>query len=80
MSRAEVLARLPIVFGLQEEEAAASVGFGATKFREMVAAGAMPKPRLHGGRKVYDVDELRAAFKALPKDGGEEIDTWAGVG
>ncbi len=81
MTRGACLERLPIVFGLSEEEAAACVGIGATKFREMVQARRMPRPRRIDGRKVWDVDELRAAFKSLPHDGeAEEPDTWADVG
>jgi hypothetical protein len=46
----------------------------------MVAAGDMPKPRDLGGKLVYDVDELRGAFKAMPHQGGDvEVDTWADV-
>ncbi len=71
MGRSAVLARLPVVFGLSEEEAAAAVGLGATKFRELVTSGRMPKPRRIDGRKVWDVDELRATFKSLPHEGDE---------
>jgi hypothetical protein len=41
----------------------------------------MPDPRKIDGRLVYDVDELRAAFKAMPHDGDEAggIDTWSDV-
>ena len=73
---------LPIVFGLPELEAAAAIGVSQTKFREMVAAKLMPEPRLVSGKLVYDVDELRAAFKALPHRGeetGAREDTWADV-
>ncbi|WP_454915017.1 helix-turn-helix transcriptional regulator [Xanthobacter sediminis] len=78
--RADVLPTLPVVFGLGEVEAAAAVGISSTKFRELVDAGAMPRPRKVGGRLIYDVDELRAAFKALPRDKEEpEADTWADV-
>lgn len=78
-SRRDTLPRLPVVFGLAEYEAAAAVGLGTTKFREMVDDGRMPKPRLMGGRMVYDVDELRAAFKSFPHQDEErvEADTWA---
>lgn len=79
-TRREVLASLPVVFGLAEPEAAAAVGLGVTKFRELVLNRRMPRPRRIDGRLVYDVDELRAAFKSLPHEGGEdEIDTWADV-
>lgn len=79
MTRREIMPRLPIVFGLQEAEAAAAVGIGATKFRKLVEVGRMPKPRLLDHRLVYDVDELRAAFKAMPHEGEQASSTWADV-
>jgi hypothetical protein len=79
-TRQNALPTLPIVFGLPELEAAVSVGISPSKFRQMVAAGDMPKPRDVGGKLVYDVDELRGAFKAMPHQGGDvEVDTWADV-
>jgi hypothetical protein len=39
----------------------------------------MPKPRVLGSRRIWDVDDLDAAFKALPRE-GDEVNTWAGVG
>lgn len=69
MKRKEILETLPIVFGLDRFEAAASVGVSATLFDAMVAARTMPQPRVINSRRVWDVDELRAAFKALPKVG-----------
>jgi hypothetical protein len=80
-TRQGYLPTLPIVFGLPEIEAAVSVGVSPTKFRQMVVTGDMPKPRNLGGKLVYDVDELRVAFKAMPHQGGDvvEIDTWADV-
>ncbi len=79
-SRTKIVASLPIVFGLPEEEAAVSIGVSPTKFRELVARNLMPKPRKIDGRKSYDVDELRESYKSLPKE-GEDLgaDTWAGV-
>jgi predicted DNA-binding transcriptional regulator AlpA len=69
---------LPIVFGLGEIEAAAAIGISASKFRELVKAARMPRPRRIDGRAIWDVDELREAFKALPHDGeSEKADTWA---
>ncbi len=81
MRRSDVLSILPIVFGLGRFEAAAAIGVSATLFDALVDSGLMPKPRLVRGRKVWDVDELRASFKALPKvdDAGQEVDTWAEV-
>lgn len=82
--RRDVAASLPIVLGLPELEAAAAVGVSQTKFREMVENGLMPQPRDCAGKLVYDIDELRAAFKALPHRGEDaeskgEADTWAHV-
>lgn len=82
MSRARSLItpNLPIVFGLSEEEAAAAIGISQSKFRELVSQRRMPAPRRLDGRKLYDVDELRDAFKALPHDpGADEVDTWGDV-
>ena len=73
----DILPNLPVVFGLPEPEAAASVGISLSKFRELVRDGRMPKPRRIDGRIVFDVDELREAFKSIPHEGGAECDTWA---
>lgn len=62
-------ARLPIRRGLGESEAALYVGLGATKFGELVKAGVMPKPRRIGSSRLWDIDDLDAAFKALPLEG-----------
>jgi hypothetical protein len=79
-TRQSILATVPIIFGLPEAEAAVAVGVSQTKFRELVAAGTMPSARVVGGKLVYDIDELRLAFKALPHQGDEaEVDTWADV-
>lgn len=42
----------------------------------------MPRPRMINARRVWDVDDLDAAFKSLPREGGEDegADTWADVG
>jgi predicted DNA-binding transcriptional regulator AlpA len=71
--------RLPLRRGLSEPEAALYVGLGSSKFRELVDAGVMPRPHLIGRRRIWDIDDLDAAFKALPVEGGEtcEVDTWA---
>lgn len=65
----DVAARLHIRRGLGEAEAALYIGIGATKFLELVKAGRMPRPRLIGTRRVWDVDDLDAAFKDLPREG-----------
>jgi hypothetical protein len=71
---------LPVVFGLGEAEAAAAIGVSASKFRTLVSDKRMPSPRRVDGRNIWDVDELRAAFKALPHEGeSETVDSWADV-
>ncbi len=65
--------RLPMRRGLVEAEAALYIGgLGATKFAELVKAGHMPRPRLLAGRRVWDVDELDAAFRSLPVEGAPD--------
>lgn len=82
MKRADIITRLPVVFGLERMEAAASVGVSVNTFDAMIADGRMPRPRMIGTKKLWDVDELRAAFKCLPKDGEDNRagNTWADVG
>jgi predicted DNA-binding transcriptional regulator AlpA len=79
-ARVDILPLLPVVFGLGELEAAAAIGVSASKFRMLVKEGRMPRPRRIDGRTVWDVDELRNAFKALPHEGeGDGTDSWADV-
>jgi len=73
--KAEIGARLPIRRGLGEAEAALYVGLGATKFSELVKDGTMPRPRLIGAQRIWDIDDLDAAFKSLPRDGEATKDT-----
>jgi len=77
--RTSIMPNLPIVFGLGELEAATAIGISATKFRALVNEGRMPSPRRIDGRKLWDVDELRMAFKALPHDEDKEVNSWADV-
>jgi hypothetical protein len=41
-------------------------------FRKLVAEKRMPRPRVAGGRRIWDIEELDVAFKALPREGGDE--------
>ena len=41
-------------------------------FRRLVEMKLMPRPRVAGGRRIWDVDELDLAFKALPREGGDD--------
>lgn len=67
--RSEIAAGLPVVFGLDRVQAAAAIGVSATTFDHLVQCNQMPRPRMINTRKVWDVDELRTAFKCLPRDG-----------
>ena len=79
-SQIDILPLLPVVFGLGEIEAAVAIGVSASKFRLLVKEGRMPRPRRIDNRSVWDIDELRAAFKALPHEGeAEGSNTWADV-
>lgn len=51
--------------GLSRVQAAEYIGIGVTKFDELVAAGAMPKPKRIGGRTVWDRVKVDEAFAAL---------------
>lgn len=73
-SKAAVAARLPIRRGLGEAEAALYIGLGASKFRELVEDGTMPRPRIIGARRIWDIDDIDAAFRALPVEGETKQD------
>lgn len=73
MSRKALLSlNLPIRRGLSETEAAIYLSFSPSFFHRLVDLGVMPRPRIAGGRRIWDVEELDVAFKALPREGGEE--------
>ena len=67
--KATLSARLPIRRGLSEVEAATYISVSPSFFRRLVADGVMPRPRLAGRRRIWDVDELDAAFSDLPREG-----------
>jgi hypothetical protein len=69
--KAVIAGRLPIRRGLDENEAAIYLSFSPSFFRKLVGEGRMPRPRLADGRRVWDVEELDLAFKALPREGGD---------
>ena len=55
-------------------------------FRKLVGSRIVPRPRIVGGRRIWDVEELDLAFKALPREAGSgdvafvelnEKDSWA---
>ncbi len=77
-TKAEIGARLPVRRGLGESEAALYVGLSSSKFRAMVEQGDMPRPRLVGRRRIWDIDDLDAAFRSLTLE-GETSDQWSDV-
>lgn len=66
----DILSPTPrIAFG--RDEASASLGISRNLFNAMVDDGRMPRPRVVNGRRLWFVDEVRAAFAAIPRDGDE---------
>ena len=70
--KASIAGRLPVRRGLSEVEAAIYLSLSPSFFRRLVDQGVMPRPRIAGGRRIWDVEELDLAFKALPREGGDE--------
>lgn len=64
-----VSTRLAMRRGLSEAEAAIYIGLGASKFSQLVKDGRMPRPRIIDNRRIWDVDDIDAAFRALPLEG-----------
>jgi predicted DNA-binding transcriptional regulator AlpA len=60
--------------GLSRVQAAEYIGVSPTKFDELVAQGAMPKPKRIGARTVWDRLKLDQAFEALPGD--DKVNPW----
>lgn len=58
--------------GLDEDEAGVYLSLSPSFFRRLVVQKLMPRPRVVGGRRIWDVDELDLAFRALPREGGED--------
>ena len=70
-SKVTIAGRLPVRRGLSEPEAAIYLSLSPSFFRRLVQQGMMPRPRVLGSRRIWDVEELDLAFKALPREGGE---------
>jgi excisionase family DNA binding protein len=70
-TKATIAGRLPVRRGLDENEAAVYLSLSPSFFRRLVHEKLMPRPRLAGGRRIWDVDELDLAFRALPREGGD---------
>jgi hypothetical protein len=61
--------------GLSRNESAMYFGIGTSKFDELCRSGLIPKPKLIGGRKVWDVRELDLAFEEFPEDNASSTKT-----
>ena len=57
---------------------AAYLSIPLCRFEMLVREGLMPAPKRVGGRLVYDSEEVRLAFKALPAD-EMDCDGWSDV-
>lgn len=69
--KAAVSIRLPVRRGLSEVEAATYISVSASFFRRLVEDGRMPRPRLAGSRRIWDIDEIDAAFRDLPRESAD---------
>ena len=70
-----------IPIAVSETEAADMLGIGRTLFRDLVGEGHLPKPRKVPGRRrqIWDVDELRTAYRCWVRD-GEDSDEFEDEG
>jgi excisionase family DNA binding protein len=71
-SKSRIAARLTVRRGLDECEAAVYLSLSPSFFRQLVAEGTMPRPRVVKRRRIWDIDELDLAFKALPREAFED--------
>lgn len=55
--------------GVNLDQAAALIGIGTSLFTQLVTAGQMPEPRPIASRLLWDVEEVVAAFRAIPHRG-----------
>ena len=78
-AKAAIASRLTVRRGLDEAEAAVYLSLSPSLFRQLVAEGLMPRPRLVGRRRIFDIVELDAAFSDLPREGesAEGKDSWS---
>jgi hypothetical protein len=64
--------------GASRDQAAAYLSLSPGKFQELVDRRLMPSPKHIGARLVWDLEDVRSAFKALSAD-GEDDETWSDV-
>lgn len=56
-------------FAVPLDAAAALVGVSSNYFGQLVEEGRMPQPREIGRRVLWDTEEVKAAWRAIPKRG-----------
>lgn len=56
-------------FAVSRQAAAALIGISTSFFDKLVRDGRMPQPRELDGRVLWDSEELRAAWRQVPKRG-----------
>ena len=71
-SKASIAGRLPVRRGLDESESAVYLSLSPSFFRKLIAEGPHATAASAGGRRIWDVEELDLAFKALPREGGDD--------
>jgi hypothetical protein len=80
-AKSAIAVRLAVRRGLDEAEAAVYLSLSPTLFRQLVFQAVMPRPRVVGRRRIWDIEELDRAFLALPREGGEPAEaasnSWA---
>jgi predicted DNA-binding transcriptional regulator AlpA len=69
-----------VPFAVSREAAAALLGVSAAFFDRLVKDGRMPQPREVDGRVLWDSEEVRAAWRAIPRRGARaEVNEWDGA-
>ena len=70
-TKATIAYRLNVRRGFDEREAAVYLSLSPSFFRRLVERGLMPRPRVVGSRRIWDIDDLDHAFKTLPRESGD---------
>jgi predicted DNA-binding transcriptional regulator AlpA len=66
-----------VPFAVSRNQAAALISVSVTFFDRLVNDGRMPQPRQVDGRVLWDSEEVRAAWRAMPRRGqAAEANPW----
>jgi hypothetical protein len=65
--------------GATLDVAAAFVSVSPAKFTDLVNRGLMPKPKRVDRRLIWDLEEVKVKFKALPSEADAADATWTDV-